>query len=197
MIEKKFIESICAIDGEIRNLAYHQRRVNQTFQQNFKRKAFELEEFLKPLEIPQKGKIKIRVEYAEKVHLVEWQAYQAQQPKHFTLVEAEGFDYSFKYKNRDFFKAFQKFEPIFIQKNQITDSSYANLVFYKNREWFTPETYLLNGTKRQFLLDNKLIKPLGIGVKNLVDFEKFGLINAMLNLEENIYPIEILFDKSS
>lgn len=197
MISKTFIESICATDGEIKNLSYHQRRINQTFQCFFKRKAFDLYEFLKPLEIPQEGKFKIRVEYAEKVNLVELQRYQAQQHKSFKLVEAENLDYSFKYKNRKIFKGFKNFEPIFIQKNQITDASYANLVFYKNQQWFTPQTFLLNGTKRQFLIEYQFIKPLEIRVNDLMNFDKFGLINAMLDLEENVYPIEMLRDKSS
>jgi 4-amino-4-deoxychorismate lyase len=41
---------------------------------------------------------------------------------------------------------------IIVRNGFVTDASYANLIFRKGDEWFTPATFLLAGTMRAFLL---------------------------------------------
>jgi len=65
----------------------------------------------------------------------------------------------------------------------ITDSSVANLVFKRKDKWLTPFTYLLNGTQRQFLLDQKIIEEEKITINDLHRYEKVKLINAMLKFD--------------
>ena len=48
---------------------------------------------------------------------------------------------------------------IIVKNGLVTDSFYANLAFLKNGIWFTPETPLLLGVQRQFLLSQKTIQP--------------------------------------
>jgi len=64
--------------------------------------------------------------------------------------------------------------------------TYSNVVFRKNGEFFTPHTYLLNGTKRQRLLRESIIKEAAITVDNLHEFEHVYLINAMLDIEDGV-----------
>lgn len=55
---------------------------------------------------------------------------------------------------------------------------------------FTPDTSLLNEIMRQYLLKTKQIQEAKISEKNVNSFEKLGLINAMIPIE-NINFIEI------
>lgn len=76
-------------------------------------------------------------------------------------------------------------DDIMIVKNGcITDSYNANLIFFDGRLWWTPDTPLLAGTQRARLLDEKRIFPRRIMPGDLVQFEKAGLINAMLNMND-------------
>lgn len=189
----EFIESICVENGEIKLLQYHQNRVNKTFETFFYNKTpFRLDEVLSKLEITQAGKVKIRIEYDKSINKIEYADYVAQSHPKFFLCEVTKFDYSFKFKKRDFFNQFRGIQPIFVQNNSITDCSYANLIFYKKGKWYTPDTYLLNGVKRQYLLYQSHIQEARITLENIFEFEKIGLINAMLDIGDNVYPIDLL-----
>jgi len=82
-------------------------------------------------------------------------------------------------------------EVIIVKNNQITDTSYSNLLFLKNKIWFTPKSYLLNGVMRQNLLQSKKIKETEITLDNIKEFTHFQLINALNDFDDMfIYPIE-------
>jgi 4-amino-4-deoxychorismate lyase len=51
--------------------------------------------------------------------------------------------------------------------------------------WFTPEKPLLAGTKRAFLIKTGRILTTQILITDRKDFEKFMLVNAMLDFDEN------------
>ena len=58
------------------------------------------------------------------------------------------------------------------------------MVFENRQGFFTPDTPLLEGTKRQKLLGNKIIIETAISLENLHTFDKVYLINAMLDIED-------------
>ena len=69
------------------------------------------------------------------------------------------------------------------------------MVFRKDNEYFTPNFPLLNGTKRQKLLENKVIKEAEISVDTIKQYERVWLINALLDIEDDIsLPIEQIFE---
>lgn len=80
-------------------------------------------------------------------------------------------------------------ELIIVKNGIITDTSYANLVFYNGKEWHTPSRPLLQGTKRQKLIDEGKIKEREIRVHDLKKFTKCSLINAMLDIGEIELPV--------
>ena len=83
---------------------------------------------------------------------------------------------------------------IIIRNGQVTDSYYANLVFYDGRDWWTPQSPLLKGIKREFLLNKNHVKTRKIYEGDLKSFKKASLINAMLEIGEVEIPIDkILF----
>jgi 4-amino-4-deoxychorismate lyase len=104
------------------------------------------------------------------------------------LVECNQFDYSYKYENRTFLnQLFQKrgnCDDILIIKNGVvTDSYYANVVFYDGKNWCTPNTPLLPGTQRAKLLQNGKIRETCVTIKSISKYSLIGLINAMQDLE--------------
>jgi len=130
---------------------------------------------------------KCRVVYDIIIHEIEFLPYQIKPIHTLHLVEANHINYSHKYLDRSSFAPLLHAAPaddILIVKNGlITDTSYANVVFWDGKRWLTPATPLLPGTKRQYLLDIKQIECDRLRPADLHRFTHARLINAMLDLD--------------
>lgn len=192
----QFIESIKVEDQEIFLLELHQKRVDQTFAHFGKEGSIDLAKIFKHLEHDENGLFKLRLAYdLDKRIRTQMIPYAIPEIADFQLVENNSFDYSFKFEDRkelDKMKMKSKAEEIIIVKNNhITDTSFSNLLFLKGKEWFTPNSYLLNGVQRQQLLKQKKIKEAEITMQNIKQFSHFQLINAMNDFDDMfIYPID-------
>ena len=137
-------------------------------------------------------RIKCRVLYSSDIITVEFSAYSAKEIRSLCLVEDNGIEYNYKFVARDalnnLFAQRKSADDIIIVRNgNITDSSFSNLVFETfEGELFTPRTYLLAGTKRKFLLESGIIKERDITVDDIFSYKKVYLINAMLDIEDDI-----------
>jgi 4-amino-4-deoxychorismate lyase len=185
----RLIESIRLYDGAFSRLELHQARIDHSFRQIYKSNPkWQLETFLKNQEIPAQGLYKCRVVYDDELVEVEFTPYQAKTIQTLRLVEDNEIEYSHKWEDRDhlnkLFAMRGNCDDILIVKNGlITDTLYANIVFEKSGKWFTPQSRLLNGTMRQFLLQRGVIEEREISVDNFKDYERFKLINAMLEFD--------------
>lgn len=174
----------------------HQKRVNQTFSHFGKEGSIDLAKIYKNLEHDEDGLFKLRISYdLDKKIRTQMIPYAIPEIHDFQLVENNSFDYSFKFEDRrelDKMKMKSKAEEIIIVKNNhITDTSFSNLLFLKGKDWFTPNTYLLNGVQRQHLLKNKKIKEAEITLQNIKQFSHFQIINALNDFDDMfIYPID-------
>lgn len=192
----QFIESIKVEDQEIFLLDLHQKRVNQTFSHFGKEGSIDLAKIYKNLQHDEDGLYKLRISYdLDKRIRTQMIPYAIPEIQDFQLVENNSFDYSFKFEDRkelDKMKMKSKAEEIFIvRNNHITDTSFSNLLFLKGKEWFTPNTYLLNGVQRQHLLKQKKIKETEITLQNIKQFTHFQIINALNDFDDMfIYPID-------
>ncbi|MFC6269661.1 aminotransferase class IV [Frigoriflavimonas asaccharolytica] len=191
----QFIESIKIQDQKIYLLDLHQKRMNETFANFGKEGSLDLEKIYKNLNHDDNGLYKLRIVYdLEKKFTSQLIPYAFPQIETFQLVENNTLDYSFKFEDRKVFdqmKNTAKAEEIIIVKNNhITDSSYANLLFLKEKQWFAPTTFLLNGVQRQHLLQSKKIKETEITLQNLKEFSHFQIINAMNTMDNDfVYPL--------
>lgn len=187
---KRFIESIRIENKLPALLEFHQERLRKTFSHFGKGNAvFYLKNILQSMEISTDAVYKLRIIYdLEGNWDTELLPYTISETKCFQLMENPSIDYSYKYENRDIFLEMKQKstadEIILTQNGNITDTSFSNLIFLKNEQWYTPKTYLLNGVQRQFLLKNHLIKETEIHIENLREFTHFKLINAMRGLSE-------------
>lgn len=190
----KFIESIRLENGKYSNLPLHQQRINRTFQHHFPgTPAYDLSHILPQIDI--NGLFKVRVVYDKDVTDIEYAEYRKRTIQTLEVVEAPShLDYAFKYENRELLNTLKQnsgSDDIIIVKNgYVTDSSYANLAFFDGAQWLTPDTYLLNGVRRQQLLSKDLIREAPIREEEISSFEKVSLINAMLDLGVLVVPLK-------
>lgn len=193
----RFIESIKVEDQKAYLLDLHQKRINATFD-HFGNgdSSIDLEKMFKDLQHDEDGLYKWKITYdLDKNVRTQMIPYAIPKTTDFALVVNNDIDYSFKFEDRtslEKMKAKSKAQEIMIvQNDHITDTSFSNLLFFKNKEWFTPTTFLLNGVQRQHLLKNKKIKETEITTKNIREFTHFQLINAMNDFDDMfIYPLE-------
>ena len=183
------LETIKIVDGKPQNLDYHQVRFKNSRKSMFGLKNFELlSETIKVPEYAQNGLFRCRLLYTEKIEKIEFLPYNFRQIKTLRLVESNGIDYSYKFADRTeleyLFNQKDICDDIIIVKNGlITDSFAANLVFYDGKKWWTPESPLLKGTKREKLLAEKTISACKIEVGDLQKYSLAGLINAMTEFD--------------
>lgn len=194
----RWIETIKLIEGIPQNLPYHQQRMNETLVFHGNQKEISLHDFFVANHCSLSGIIKAKIVYdINKIINFSFSSYQIKKISSFAMIEATNIAYSFKNENRQVFEKLKSAananEIIITQNGLITDTSFSNLIFKKNKHWFTPNTYLLNGTKRQQLLNDQKISATEIALNNLHCFSHFKLINAMIDLDEGeIYDTKII-----
>ncbi len=187
----QFIESIAYKDGVLLNLDHHQKRVDRTLDHHYINSKINLSEIKLPLK---SGLHKCRIVYNRNIKEIVLTPYFFKKIKSIKLVSAN-INYQFKYANRQLFKHLVEKnsnydEVIIVKQGKITDSSYANVCLFDGSDWFTPEKPLLEGTKSALLLSSKIIQKKAIKAKDLKQYKKISLINAMLDLGDIELPIE-------
>ena len=132
------------------------------------------------------GIYKCRIVYAQTVQQIELLPYIPQRIQTLRLVLNDAIQYEHKYLDRSFFDKLSQCanadDILIVQHGLITDSSFANVVFYDGKNWVTPTRPLLFGTKRQILLERGVIQQREIAYTDLNRFTHAALINAMLDL---------------
>ena len=184
----RWIETICVVDGVLLHLADHQERMDRTLEElcGIPNKI-RIEDVLQVPSGFQSGRVKCRVVYHEEIVDISWQTYRIKPLSSIGLVRADHMDYSWKYEDRKEFDRLRELagtdDIIVVKDGLITDSSYANLIFRQNGNWFTPSTPLLPGTQRHRLIEYGQIQVREIKPQDLETYEAFKYINAMLDIE--------------
>lgn len=183
-------ESIKVYKGKVCNAKWHNERMERTFKNYFKiDKTINVLDYFDSKQITEEL-VKFRITYNEKEVHVEYNPYQAKNIQSLQVVHLPSdANYDFKFSDRNILnKAFaQKGEAdgvLLIQNGLVTDTSYSNILFLKNGNWYTPKKPLLKGTQREKLLHMGRIQTAEIRLEDLNDYESFTLINAMNELGE-------------
>ncbi len=185
------LETIRIENGLIRNLKYHQARVNQSRKELFNCNDWlDLTEITKePASKNKKNLLKCRITYAKQIEKIEFLPYQIPSISSLKLVFDDQIDYAYKFSDRSclnelFEKRGNCDDILIVKEGFITDISYANIVFYNGKKWLTPAHPLLKGTQRARLLDREIIRVADIRPEDLHHFEKARIINAMICFED-------------
>lgn len=183
------IESIKLLDGEFRNLFYHEQRMNRSLKMLCGlNDSFNLEEFLQNMDKPLQGLYKCRIVYDDESKEVEFLPYQPKAIRSLRIIEHDRISYEFKYLNRKTIDRLYELRKncddiLMVKRGLVTDSSYANIVFKKGKHWFTPWSALLKGTMRSNLLERSIIQEEEIRLEDIQTFESFKLINALFEFD--------------
>jgi len=177
----QFLETIASQEGEVHHLEYHQKRVDATLQ----KQIHNLASLLDP---PKTGHYRCRIIYDTDHASISYHPYTLKLAQSFKLVHADTLDYHLKYADRsalDGLKAqHSDYDDILIVKNDlISDTSIANVAFLDHGRWFTPKIPLLEGTTRARLIASGFLHVSDISVKNLHKYQKFALMNAMIDFQ--------------
>ncbi|CAH1000445.1 hypothetical protein LEM8419_01598 [Neolewinella maritima] len=178
------------VDGQVSLLAYHQQRVDRSRRAYFgKSPVFRLQDVLSGLDLPAQGTYKLRLTYATDLVDYEVQPYTIRPVRSLKVVQGDHLRYGRKYADRSGIEALfaQRGacdDILIVQRNHITDASYANLALYDGSRWYTPAWPLLRGTRREYLLQRGMIHSSVIRLRDLVHFESIRLINAMIPWEQ-------------
>ena len=185
----KLLETIYLKNGQWQNIAYHNQRFNQTRKEVFGN--LEAIDLVDLIEIPDEYKIgdfRCRVIYEDEIESINFIKYTQKTIKKLRLVNIGDWEYEYKYADRNFLNRLLEENPevdevIMTQNGFITDCTIANLAFYDGKNWFTPSTPLLKGTKRQQLLEKQMIMEKEIKIEDISQYEGVCLINCFRNLE--------------
>ncbi len=185
----RFIETIQLFNGELKNLEFHQERFERTRLEAMGLKSHPL--LADVIEVPgglDQGLLKCRVSYEREIELIEYEPQIKHRVHSLQLVYSDTIEYGFKYADRTeletLFGQRGECDDILIVKNNfITDSYYANVVFWNGESWITPDTPLLPGTMRASLLRKGEIMEGTITPGDLDKYQKVKLINAMSDLQ--------------
>lgn len=184
------------------HLSYHNDRVNNSRKALFNADDFwDLSRIITLPELDPNVIYSCRIKYSSDIDKIEFNPYQPRKIQKLNLVCSDQLDYSFKYADRSSLEKLKQeysktpdSDILIIRKGLITDTSFSNIVFYDGCKWVTPASPLLQGTKRAYYLDNKMIETCSIAVNDLHKYQYARLINAMLDLEDerNIHRADIV-----
>lgn len=184
------IESIKIKEGNPVHLAYHQKRMNKSRKEYWGcEDEIVLTDSLFSTSLP--GLVKVRLLYEKKILNRQYIPYQFPVIRSLKVIEADAIEYAHKYADRSSLKSLflqkEEADDILIVKNgQVTDTYFCNVVFERNNRFYTPSSYLLPGTQRQFLLDHGRIQERDILLEDIFTYERVHLINAMMDLEDGV-----------
>jgi len=176
----RFIETVLITD-KIENLHLHNNRMNKTRYDFFKEKPLDLKDYIKI-----KQNKRVRVTYSKEIEKVEYFDISKREFKKFKVVQTD-IDYSYKYADRKKLNALkpQGFDEVIIVKNSlVTDTTISNLAFFDGKEWHTPKTPLLKGTKREEMLQKGILKQKDIHINELSKYVKMAMLNAVIGFYE-------------
>jgi len=183
------IESIKLLDGEFHNLFYHEQRMNRSLRALCGADDnIDLEKFLANVEPPPQGLFKCRIVYDEATREVEFIPYEPKPLYNLRVVEHDRVSYEYKYVDRKVLNRLFELRKgcddiLIVKRGYVTDASYANIVFRRGKNWYTPWSALLKGTQRKKLLDTNVIQEEEIRAEDIASFETFKLINALLEFD--------------
>lgn len=173
-------ETIKVEDGKIFNLKWHNQRFNKSRQALFKTSnSLNLQEHISP---PKSGLYRCKITYNTSIQSVEYFSYQAKTFESFKIVQSQ-IDYQYKYSDRFTLEQLkvQDADEIIIEKDGLlTDTSIANIAFFKDNTWITPAKPLLEGTTRARLLSEGFLQVGSIKKEDVQSYSHFALMNAMI-----------------
>jgi len=196
----QLIESVKVQNRQLYNIEAHNNRVAYSRHAIFGlENKMDLRDYIILPDNLDNGLYKCRIVYTQEVQKVDFLPYTLKPVLTLRIVHNDAIQYQHKFLNRS---SIEELLPdadaddiLIVRQGLVTDTSHANIVFFDNKNWLTPIQPLLFGTKRQILLERRVIRPSEISYTDLKRFTQAALINALLDIGdiplisiENILP---------
>ncbi len=189
------LETIRFEKGVFSNTGYHLRRMQQSAEA-YLGKSLQFD-FYKLLEkagqtANNKDKLfKFRLLYSAEAYRWEFLKYSLPRLKTLKIIEDNTIDYRYKYSDRSRLNRLRQLradaDDILIVKNgAVTDTSFANIIFYDGTKWITPKSPLLRGTQRAYLIERGRLTEETILFSDIFTFRQARIINAMIRFEDAV-----------
>lgn len=183
------VESIKIFEGKAWNVEYHNYRMNKSRRELFGvTRMLDLNNYIKLPAGLGNGLYKLRVLYDREAVSASLESYAIKSIRTLIPVINNSIEYLHKYEDREEITKMASNsgadDIIIIKNGRVTDSSFANIVFYDGQKWITPNTFLLEGTQRKYLLNSGLIYEDEIKTADLKKFKGVKLINALRGLND-------------
>ena len=195
-----FIETICYEKGSFHRIELHNERCNQTRRHFFgDQPSIKLQNHLC---IPHNlidFKVKCTVTYGIDVISIIYSKYEVKPINSLLIINDNHIEYSFKYSDRKDLTLLaenkgQHSDILIVKNGLITDTSYANIIFKHNNNWYSQSKPLLLGTRLQSYFKDKRVIPARLTIKAISHFSEARIINAMISIEDSpVIPIDHIF----
>jgi 4-amino-4-deoxychorismate lyase len=185
----QLVESIRIEKQQLHHIEYHNQRLNRSgkalwYWENW----VDLKELITLPEWLTNERYKCRVVTNGISFNVTFEQYIQRKIQTLKVVHFNTIDYSHKSTNRELLnEAFQQRENcddiIIVKNGYITDASAANILLFDGANWITPNTPLLKGTQREFLLLNGKIIEKTVSIEDMAKYTQIKLVNALIPFE--------------
>ena len=188
-----FIETIQIVDGEVKRLSYHNKRMNATREHFYPHTSpLDLSDYL--VTRHEKGILKCRVVYTDCIHEISYSPYTMRNIQSLRLVDDDQINYEYKSTDRSklnelFARRGSEDDVLIVRNGEITDTSFSNIAFFDGNNWITPSHPLLKGTQRAALIEQGILQERSIYVRDIESYQQVCIINAMIDLGKLIIPI--------
>jgi 4-amino-4-deoxychorismate lyase len=183
------VESVRIENKQLQHIELHNQRISDAIQAVYKKEW--VINIAAIVEIPadltnERYKCRLvfypdRVDYAIEL-------YHQREIKTVKVVTDNTIDYTYKSEDRvklnEAFAQRGNCDDILIIKNGfVTDAWAANIILFDGEQWITPDTPLLKGVQRTYLLEQGKIEERRVPLGDLPFYQKIRLINAMIDFE--------------
>lgn len=180
------LETIRCEGGIAHHLSYHQKRLETSLRMVGVSTPYNLSELIIP---PDDALYRCRFLYTSHSFTIEFHPYTPKKTSTLRLIPNDIITYSYKFADRHALNALYEQrngcdDVLILKNNLLTDTSIANIAFYLDNQWLTPETPLLEGTTRARLIDEGKIFPARLSAFDARNASKIALMNAMIGWVE-------------
>lgn len=195
------LETIKIEDRRIKNLKWHNARLNESRNALLGiQESLDLGTIIKIPEDLEGSIYRCRVLYGKEIDEIQFIPHQVRLVSSLRMIHYNDIEYGYKYADRHKLEELFEMrgycdEVLIVKDGYITDTTISNIVFsLPTGGWVTPDTPLLKGTMRTYLLEKGQIAKATIRPGDLPEFTGAKMINCMMDLEssqnikiENIY----------
>jgi 4-amino-4-deoxychorismate lyase len=183
------VESVRIENRQLHHVELHNQRINLARQVIYKQyQPIDINSLVKIPEWITNDRYKCRITFYPEKSEYSITPYHQREINTLKIITDDTIDYSFKNENRfQLDAAYSRRENcddiIIIKKGHLTDAWAANIILFDGKNWITPDTPLLRGVQREFLLQEVVIIEKEVKLDHLPSFQTIKLINAMIDFE--------------